>query len=76
MSERVPAHLEKVAQKMAKVGRTEYKMFRRPCWKEYTLVRYEDGQVVERKRVWINESEVFPLAEDFFWEPKNMEKAA
>lgn len=66
----VPAGLQAVAAKMAKVGRTEYSMFRRPNWKEYTLVKYDDRKIVSRERIMVNEAEKFPSDEDFFWEPK------
>ena len=39
MDNRIPARLQEVAEKMAKVGRTEYRVIRRPRWKEYSLVK-------------------------------------
>ncbi len=71
MENRVPARLMKVAEKMAKVGRTEYKMIRRPRWKEYTLIKYKNKKEISREKIWIDESKYFPSNEDFFWEPKN-----
>ena len=71
MENRVPARLMKVAEKMAKVGRTDYKMIRRPRWKEYTLIKYKHKKEISREKIWIDESKYFPSDEDFFWEPKN-----
>ena len=71
MENKVPARLMKVAEKMAKVGRTEYKMIRRPRWKEYTLIKYKNKKEISREKIWIDESKYFPSNEDFFWEPKN-----
>ena len=71
MENKVPARLMKVAEKMAKVGRTEYKIIRRPRWKEYTLIKYRDNKEISREKIWIDESKYFPSDEDFFWEPKN-----
>ena len=71
MDNRIPARLQEVAEKMAKVGRTEYSVIRRPRWKEYSLVKYEGKKVISREKIWIDESRVFPSAEDFFWEPKS-----
>ena len=79
MEKRIPARLQKAAVKMAKVGRTEYKMIRRPRWKEYTLVKYDGKKVISREKIWIDESKVFPSDEDFFWKPeveKGIKKAA
>lgn len=69
MNAQVPSHLRKVAEKMAQVGRTEYKMFRRPNWKLYNYIKYENNQPVDYQAIWVNEAEVFPSDEDFFWEP-------
>ena len=71
MENKVPARLMKVAEKMAKVGRTEYKIIRRPRWKEYTLIKYKNKKEISREKIWIDESKYFPSNEDFFWEPKN-----
>lgn len=71
MENKVPARLMKVAEKMAKVGRTEYKIIRRPRWKEYTLIKYKDKKEISREKIWIDESKYFPSDEDFVWEPKN-----
>ena len=70
METRIPARLQEVAARMAKVGRTEYKTIRRPNWKEHTLVKYEDKRAAFREKIWIDESKYFPSDEDFFWEPK------
>lgn len=70
METRIPVRLQAVAEKMAKVGRTEYKIIRRPRWKEHTLVKYEGKKVISREKIWIDESKYFPSDEDFFWEPK------
>lgn len=71
MENKVPTRLIKVAEKMAKVGRTEYRIIRRPRWKEYTLIKYKDKKEISREKIWIDESKYFPSDEDFFWEPKN-----
>ena len=71
MENKIPARLMKVAEKMAKVGRTEYKIIRRPRWKEYTLIKYKDKKEISREKIWIDVSKYFPSDEDFFWEPKN-----
>ena len=71
MENKVPARLMKVAEKKAKVRRTEYKIIRRPRWKEYTLIKYKDKKEISREKIWIDESKYFPSDEDFFWEPKN-----
>ena len=79
METRVPVRLQKMAEKMEKLGRTEYKTLRRPRWKEYSLVKYEEKKVVSREKIWVDESTIFPLDEDFFWEPdmnKEIKKAA
>lgn len=44
METRVPIRLQKMAEKMEKLGRTEYKTLRRPRWKEYSLVKYDEKQ--------------------------------
>ena len=71
MDNRIPARLQEVAEKMAKVGRTEYRVIRRPRWKEYSLVKYEGKKVISREKIWIDESRIFPSDEDFFCEPKS-----
>lgn len=71
MDNRIPARLREVAEKMAKVGRTEYRVIRRPRWKEYSLVKYEGKKVISREKIWIDESRIFPSDEDFFWETKS-----
>lgn len=71
MDSRIPARLQEVAEKMAKVGRTEYRVIRRPRWKEYSLVKYEGKKVIFREKIWIDESRIFPSDEDFFWESKS-----
>lgn len=71
MDNRIPARLQEVAEKMAKVGRTEYRVIRRPRWKEYSLVKYEGKKVISREKIWIDESRIFPSDEDFFWESKS-----
>ena len=71
MDSRIPARLQEVAEKMAKVGRTEYRVIRRPRWKEYSLVKYEGKKVISREKIWIDESRDFHSDEDFFWEPKS-----
>ena len=71
MDNRIPARLQEVAEKMAKVGRTEYRVIRRPRWKEYSLVKQEGKKVISREKIWIDESRIFPSDEDFFWEPKS-----
>lgn len=79
MERRIPESLQEVATEMAKVGRTEYRTSRRPRWKEYTLVKYKEKKVVSKEKIWIDESKIFPLDEDFFWEPEvelKIEKAA
>ena len=79
MDNRIPARLQEVAEKMAKVGRTEYRVIRRPRWKEYSLVKYEGKKVISREKIWIDESRIFPSDEDFFWESKSykmVDKAA
>ena len=68
MENKVPTSLQSIAKKMEKAGRTEYKAIRRPCWKEYSLVKYDGKKVVSREKVWIDESKIFPSDEDFFWE--------
>ena len=70
METRIPVRLQAVAEKMAKVGRTEYKIIRRPRWKEYTLIKYEGKIIISKEKIWIDESRIFPSDEDFFWEPK------
>lgn len=70
MITRIPLSLLEVAAKMEKEGRTVYRTIRRPRWKEHTLVKYKNGKVVSREKIWIDEAEVFPSDEDFFWEPK------
>ncbi len=70
METRIPERLQEVAAKMEKIGRTEYKIIRRPRWKEYTLVKRDGKKVVLREKIWIDESKLFPSDEDFFWEPE------
>ena len=50
MDNRIPARLQEVAEKMAKVGRTEYRVIRRPRWKEYSLVKYEGKKVISGRK--------------------------
>lgn len=69
MVNRSVAEMQKVAMKMAGLGRTERRSIRRPRWKEYTLIKTEDKKEISREKVWINEAEIFPSDEDFFWEP-------
>jgi len=68
---RMTQKMQKLAEKMEQEGRTEFKCFKRPRLREYTLVKYEDNKIVSRERVVVDESEIYPSDEDYFWEPKD-----
>lgn len=71
MDIRMTAGMKEVAERMAKEGRTEFKIIRRPRWKECTLIKFDGKKEISREKIWVNESEIFPSDEDFFWEPKD-----
>jgi len=74
METRIPVRLQKIAVKMAKIERTEYKTVRRPRYKEYSLVKYNGKKVVSREKIWLDESKLFPSDDDFFWESDSDKK--
>lgn len=67
MDNRVFVSLQEVAEKKTKTETTEYRLIRRPRWKEYTLIKYNGNKVVSREKIWIDESRIFPSDKDFFW---------